>query len=687
MEPARLKIAVVRPYLTVTKGGAERYAAELIRGLAEAGHRVHAFAYAWDKPEQPGVTYNKVAMPRKPAWLRVLCFQRNLRRQLRLDDFDVVLGLTPFSPQQVFWLGDGLYRAWVRISWPSAPLRWFMCLKRAVMAVNLAIERKILAPATAGFIANSNLVANQARQLYGVDARQIAVIYPWIDSARFNLAARARWRDPMRRQLGIGEGEIALLFAANNFKRKGLGSVLDALARIDRKAARLRLIVAGGGAVDDFRRKAKRLGLAERSEFLGAVGELERYYAAADIFVLPTRYDPCATVCLEAMACGLPVITTALNGAAEFIEQDGTGYVLPADFSPATLASRITAFAGRARCIQAGTAASERVRRLSTAAHLEQIHAALEFFKRKAQAPDCVQLEPGFTVNKLFLPLLRQHGLTSFSALLAAAKEHEIEYNQKKRIALLALPDGDEQHHFFLKAHRQEPRWLETAFAKYRQGAGITEWRNILALQSRGIPTAAPVAAGERVISDGCRESFVMTSRLGDYLPLDHLIAARFVAPLSGALRREKRVMIRAVADLARRLHGAGFNHQDFYLCHIFARIAAPGAPDLKLIDLQRTGHRRFVPRRWIVKDLAQLHYSSLDLPVSDRDRLRLLSAYLPGAQGRRQRRRMIQRVLRKSRAIAKHDAKLRARQPALLRDPFLYSRVPPDPARNDESL
>ena len=142
MTRAALKIAIVRPFLTVTRGGAERYAVELIRGLAELGHMVHAFAYSWDKPEQPGVVYNRVAMPRKPAWLRVLCFHLNLRRQLRLAEFDVVLGLTPFWPQHVFWLGDGLYRVWVRIAWPFAPVRWLMCFKRAVMTVNLSMEKK-----------------------------------------------------------------------------------------------------------------------------------------------------------------------------------------------------------------------------------------------------------------------------------------------------------------------------------------------------------------------------------------------------------------------------------------------------------------------------------------------------------------------------------------------------------------
>lgn len=686
MARAALKIAVVRPYLTIKKGGAERYAMESIRALAEAGHTVHAFACAWDKPEQPGVVYHRVSMPRKPAWLRVLCFHLSLRRRLRRTDYDVVFGLAPFWPQHVFWLGDGLYRVWVRIAWPLAPVRWLMCLKRAVMAVNLMMERKILTPATAGIIANSQLVARQARQLYGVPAEHIAVIYPWIDTQRFNAAARPRWRDAMRRQLGIHEDESALLFASNNFARKGLAALLSALAKIDRRAAPLRLIVAGAGAVARFRRRAESLGLAECTTFVGAVADMERYYAAADVFVLPTRYDPCATVCLEAMACGLPVITTEMNGAAEFIEDGKTGFVLGRHASVDALASSIRSWASGEWHACAAAEVAARVHDLSTAAHGRRIVAALESFARSEPNTPTVQIEPSLAVNETFLPLLKQHRLTSFTALLNTAKRNEIEYNQNKRIALLALERREEPIFLFLKAHRQERPWAGATLGWRGRTEGIKEWQNILTLQSAGIPTATPVAAGERIVSDGSRESFVMTLRLDGYMPLDQYIAARYTPPLSSALRRDKRALIRAVAALARRMHGSGFNHQDFYLCHIFVKIADSGLPDLRLIDLQRVGHRRFPARRWVIKDLAQLHYSSLGLPLSDRERLWFFCNYRAPARDRRERRRMIRRILRKSRGIAKHDEKLRARQPGATRDPFSISAALPNDSRHDPS-
>ena len=667
MESCRLKIAIVRPYVTAGKGGAERYARDLIGGLAEAGHDVHVFAHVWDKPEQPGVSYTKVAMVRKPAWLRVLLFQMNLRRRLRLSDYNMVLGLTPFLPQQVFWLGDGLYHVWVRIAWPLAPVRWLMCLKRTVMAVNLSLERRMLGPATAGFIANSKLVARQARRLYGVPAEQIAVVYPWIDAQRFNLGVRERWRDEMRRDLGIQKNEIVLLFASNNFARKGLAMALRALASRRPSDSPLRLIVVGAGSIVGFRRRAKRLGVAGRTSFIGPVNDIERYYAAADMFILPTHYDPCATVCLEAMACGLPVLTTAMNGAAEFIDQGETGFVLGAGASAESLAARIRDLADHDRCVRAGGAAAVRVRHLTPAAHVRGMAAALALFAKGGAAPRMVQLAPDLLVNESFAPLLRRHGLTSFSALMEIAQRNEIEYNRSKRIARIALNDGGAERQFFLKAHHQGSSRigaLGEVLGRQGQTEGIKEWRNIIAVQSAGIATATPVATGERQLPDGSRQSFVMTLRSDGYLPLDAHIAARFTPPLSPALLREKRLLIGAVAELARRMHGRGFNHQDFYLCHIFAKTGNWDSPELRIIDLQRAGYSRRPARRWVIKDLGQLHYSSNGLPISDRDRARFMALYSTPGQPRRLRRFTISQILRKSRSIARHDAKLRGRNP-----------------------
>jgi len=662
---APLKIAVVRPYFTESKGGAERYAVELVRGLVALGHSVHVFAYRWDRPEETGVSYHGVWMPRKPAWLRVLIFHWNLRRCLVHADYDTVLGMTPFWPQTVFWLGDGLYSVWTRVAWPSPVIRRLMCLKRAVMVVNLWLERKILCGATPHLIANSKLVQRQSAKHYGVPAERLTVVYPGVDAKRFHPGVRQQWRDATRRQLGIGDQEVALLFVSNNFKRKGLDLLIGALAALNDEATAFRLIVVGAGRVAPFRRLARRLGVDRKIIFTGLVDRIERYYGAGDAFVLPTRYDPCAGACLEAMACGLPVVTTASNGASELIEEGASGFVLSSGNIAAQLADRLKPLADPQRCEAMGAVAADRVKTLTVENNVRQTASVLDRAaqERRAQRSiEPIRPSPDLLVNSTFVSLLERRGLASFAALMQAQGASELPYNRLKRIYKFALEDGSGCQTFFLKRHRRRASFWERwrwAGGWRALGEGMREWQNIVAFQRRGLPVVTPVAAGERLLPGGLIESFVMTQSLEGFEPADQYVSARFIAPLDQVQLERKRRLIAAAARLSRRMHEQGFNHRDFYLCHIFVRDTADGASDLRVIDLQRVDYRAALRRRWLNKDLAALHYSSLCLPLSDRDRLRFFVAYGSGSASRRARRRQTRRVLRKSRAIARHDAKL----------------------------
>jgi UDP-glucose:(heptosyl)LPS alpha-1,3-glucosyltransferase len=127
--------------------------------------------------------------------------------------------------------------------------------------------------------------------------------------------------------LQLDDSDIVILYVSNNWRRKGLAVLISAMALLGQRGASLRLVVVGRGRPAPFLRLARRLGLNERIRFVSPTREVQRYYAAGDLLVLPTVYDPFANVCLEAMACGLPVVTTAGNGAAELIRAGENGYV------------------------------------------------------------------------------------------------------------------------------------------------------------------------------------------------------------------------------------------------------------------------------------------------------------------------------------------------------------------------
>ncbi len=132
----------------------------------------------------------------------------------------------------------------------------------------------------------------------------------------------------VRRRFGVHADERLVLFAGNDFQRKGLQLLLEALAMV--RDEKLKLIVASLDPPGRYARWAAANGLGKNVVFAGHQKKMEKLYGASDLFILPTRYDAFANVCLEALACGVPVITTRTNGASELIENGRNGYVMAA---------------------------------------------------------------------------------------------------------------------------------------------------------------------------------------------------------------------------------------------------------------------------------------------------------------------------------------------------------------------
>ena len=131
----------------------------------------------------------------------------------------------------------------------------------------------------------------------------------------------------LRQRLGAPENGAVILFVGSGFERKGLTYLLQAFGSLRDKTSQL--WVVGKGHIAVYRRAAERLGVADRVRFWGPVTETAPFYQAATVLALPTLYDPCSNVVLEALACGTPAVTTAANGAAEFITPGENGALVP----------------------------------------------------------------------------------------------------------------------------------------------------------------------------------------------------------------------------------------------------------------------------------------------------------------------------------------------------------------------
>jgi UDP-glucose:(heptosyl)LPS alpha-1,3-glucosyltransferase len=166
-----------------------------------------------------------------------------------------------------------------------------------------------------------------------VPRNRIHVIPNAIDAERLDVAQPGAVRCKFRNAVGLAPDELVGLFVGHNYWLKGLKPLLHALA--DRKRRRpgarpITLVVCGGGAVGPFRRMARNLGLGDSVRLLGFVDDVRACYWSCDFLVAPTYYDPCSLVVFEALACGLPVITTACNGAGELMTDGREGYVVTA---------------------------------------------------------------------------------------------------------------------------------------------------------------------------------------------------------------------------------------------------------------------------------------------------------------------------------------------------------------------
>jgi UDP-glucose:(heptosyl)LPS alpha-1,3-glucosyltransferase len=336
-----MKVAIAVKEHVESKGGLERYAVTLARGLRDRGVEVHVFANRWEGDD--GMVFHYVPCVRWSSLLRVLTFPMNLRKHLATGSFDIVYSLTPFYPLDVYRIGEGLHVDALRLRYPGPFRRALRYLNPKHLAI-LYIEKKMFEEGNyRRIIANSNMLKERVIELYGVPPGRVQVVYNGYDARRFNPGAK-KFRAEVRAMHGIGENERVVLFVSNDFKRKGLDYLMDALGALKRRDFAVRLLVVGSAkpaVIKKYRGLAERAGIGHWTTFAGAVRDVEKYYGAGDVFVLPTLYDPFSNACLEAMACGLPVVTTRRNGASEIITEGGDGYVIEDGSNARVLADRI----------------------------------------------------------------------------------------------------------------------------------------------------------------------------------------------------------------------------------------------------------------------------------------------------------------------------------------------------------
>lgn len=268
-------------------------------------------------------------------------------------------------------------------------------------------------------------------------------------------------------------------------------------------------------------------------------------------------------------------------------------------------------------------------------------------------------------LNERYSKLLKQNGLQQFNDFMAYSGGRVLKRLPSRTVTKVEFSNGRNTSTFFLKRHMCN-LWpsdlLRTLLSGFSVSWGRKEWEVIEAFRKCGIQTLTPVAAGEQV-SLLRQESFLMTEELTGFQSLENFLKEYFTPPLSVEKTTEKRLLIKELAELAKTMHSAGFNHRDFYCCHIFISRSENGKRDWRVLDLQRVDRRRWFRRHWIIKDIAALNYSAPSQIISRTDRLRFLIHYTGDRDNVRQNLPFIRQVISKTNRISLHDRKLQARR------------------------
>ncbi|MCH7990458.1 MAG: glycosyltransferase family 4 protein [Planctomycetes bacterium] len=320
-----MKIAIVKRRYSLRHGGSERYCVNLTRRLQKLGHEVAVIGENIDDDLQDEVRFIPIPVNNMTSWTRSRSFAVNCGLEAGKGNFDIVYGLGRAYGLDAVRVTERLQSHWVKVYYRHPAHQLLQRLNpRHRTLINL--ERTIYRSKNVRrIVTQSQLDRKLIIENYGIPEEKIRTIYNGVDTLQFHPGVRENAKQ-VREELGIERDEPLLLFASMDFEGKGLRTIFQAMRNA--RNHETRLLVLGDGPIRKFQSIARELGIENRVIFAGRRDEIQNYYGAGDLFILPTAYEPFPNVNLEAMACGCPVITTTTSGGADVIEEARNGYLI-----------------------------------------------------------------------------------------------------------------------------------------------------------------------------------------------------------------------------------------------------------------------------------------------------------------------------------------------------------------------
>ncbi len=323
--------------MDVARGGRETSTAQIARSLARRGHEVTILCQD-GQLELPGVDLACFGRRGALRACQLKNFVADVQEEIAGGFYDVVHAMLPVPGADVVQFRGGTVPAQQAGSLRRRRgLGWLVAVAVAPLKIRqramAELERQVAADPAVRLLAVSEMVAGELDRYYG-RSEGVRVVYNAVDVPDPAGRNRLRCRELMRMRLGVGDGAVVFLAIATNFELKGIQETIEAFAcwrRTVGSQREARLVIVGREEPEGYERIAAMRDVGPEVIFEPPTRRIFDWYAAADVCVLLSWYDPCSRVVLEATRWGIPSITTVFNGAAEVIAPSGRVVSSPRD--------------------------------------------------------------------------------------------------------------------------------------------------------------------------------------------------------------------------------------------------------------------------------------------------------------------------------------------------------------------
>ncbi len=311
-------------------GGAQRDMLRIARECVKLGHTVHIFTLSWEGPEpETGISHEVLEAGGWMNYQRYRDFIGQVQERVRAGHYDLLVGFNRMPGLDAYFAADPCFveRAYSNRPWWyrwSSRYHFFAECEKQVFAEDAHCEILLLS-------LNEKTVF---QHWYQTPEARFHLIPPMLSAERFVLGDRSQIRASVRAEFGFGRDDFILLLVGSGFKTKGLDRALEGLHFLpDDLRGKARLVAVGQDNPDEFNRMVKKLRLERQVVICQGRNDIPRLMQGADLLVHPARRELAGHVLLEAMACGLPVLTTDVCGYSVHVRDAGGGMVLPSPFN------------------------------------------------------------------------------------------------------------------------------------------------------------------------------------------------------------------------------------------------------------------------------------------------------------------------------------------------------------------